>query len=49
MRLMQVLLHLYIVSMIYPVINSNSAHFICFWMLTVAHSQRKNFDHKQVL
>lgn len=47
-KLMQVLLYLYIVSVIYPVINNNSAHFICFWKLQVSHSQRKNFDQKQI-
>lgn len=47
-KLMQVLLYLYIVSVIYPVININSAHFICFWKLQVSHSQRKNFDQKQI-
>lgn len=41
MKLMQVLLYLYIVSLIYPVMNSNSGHFICLWKLTVSHSQRK--------
>lgn len=44
-KFMQVLLYLYIVSLIYPVMNSNSGHFICLWKLTVSHSQRKNFDH----